>query len=187
MDDDIATVIVYNSSGMCKAGFGAVFPSTVGRRRHQGVMVGMSPKDSYVGNEAHSKRGILTLKCPIQHSIVTNWDNTEKIWHHTYNELRVAPEEHPVLLTEGPLNSKASHEKMTQILFETFNNPAMYVAIQAVLSLYTSGCTTGIVMDSSDGVTHTVPIYEGSYLPDAILHLDLAGRDPPRVSYEDPH
>jgi len=112
---------------------------------------------------------VLKIETPIEHGMVTNWDDMEKIWHHTlYNELRVAPEEHPILMTEASLNPKLNREKMTQIMFEVFNVPCLYVNVQAVLALYSSGMTTGVVIDSGEGITHTVPIYEGYAIPHAI-------------------
>jgi actin-related protein len=101
----------------------------------------------------------------------------EKVWEYCFtNELRVDPSEHKVLLTEAPMNPKANREKMTTLMFETFQVRGLYVAIQAVLSLYSNGRTTGMVCDSGDGVTHTVPVYEGFSIPHAVKKNYIAGR-----------
>ena len=135
--------------------------------------------DTFIGDEAQSKRDVLNLKNPMECGIITNWDDMEKIWHHTFHkELGVQPDEHPLLLTEAPLNPKANREKMTQIMFENFSTPAFYIAVQAVLSLHASGRTTGIVLDSGEGVSHSVPIHQGHAIPQSIPRLDFAGRGP---------
>jgi actin len=171
-------------SGLMRCGFSgddaprAVFPNIVGRPDLTGVMVGMGSCDSYVGDEAQSKRGILSLTYPVENGAVNNWDDMEKVLHHSfYNELRVAPEEHQTLVTEAPLNPKANREKFTQITFETFNVPAFYIGLTGVLALYASGRTTGIVLDCGDGVTCTTPIYEGYCFTKSIKRTEVSGRE----------
>lgn len=129
-------VVIDNGSGMCKAGLSgednprAVFPAFVGVPRQQSIMMGTENKELYVGSEANSKRGVLTLNYPIKHGQVLDWDAMEAIWQHTYqNELRVEAHKHPCMLTEAPLNPKNNRERMTTIMFETFNVPQFYVAI----------------------------------------------------------
>merc|ERR1711981_788342 len=178
-------VVLDNGSGMVKAGFAGeeapqcVFPAAVGRpRAGMNAMIGGSQKSEYIGDECMAKKGILEINYPISHGIVESWEDMEKVWHHTfYNELRVAPNEcKGVLLTEAPRNPKANREKMVQIMFETFEVQNIYVAIQAVMSLYSAGRTTGLVTDSGDGVTHTVPVFEGFSLPHAVEKMEIAGR-----------
>lgn len=134
-------------------------------------------RDQYIGDDAQSMRGVLTLKYPLEHGIVLNWDDMESIWTYTYDQLRVESQDFPALLTEAPLNPKYNRERMLQIMFETFEVPCLYIAVQAVMALYSTGRTTGTVFDCGDGVSHTVPVYEGYWLPHATQRMNLAGRD----------
>jgi len=120
MEEEVTAVCIDNGSGLCKAGFAgddaprSVFPTLVGRPKMPGIMVGLDQKEVYVGEEAQLKRGVLKIEQPIENGIVQNWDDMEKVWHHTlYSELRVSPEEHPILLTEAPLNPRTNRERMT--------------------------------------------------------------------------
>ncbi|EAS35198.1 actin-like protein [Coccidioides immitis RS] len=179
-----APIVLDNGSGTIRAGFAGedlpkcYFPSFVGRPKHPRVLAGALEGDVFIGQRAQELRGLLKIRYPLEHGIVTDWDDMEKIWQWVYEgELKTLSEEHPVLLTEPPLNPRANRDTAAQILFEQFNIPALYTSIQAVLSLYASGRTTGIVLDSGDGVSHAVPVYEGFAMPSSIRRIDVAGRD----------
>jgi len=178
-------VVIDNGSGVIKAGFAGDqvpkchFPNYIGRPKHIRVMAGALEGDIFVGPKAEEHRGLLSIHYPMEHGIVTDWNDMERIWHYIYSkdQLQTFAEEHPVLLTEAPLNPKRNREKAAEIFFESFNVPAFFVSMQAVLSLYATGRTTGVVLDSGDGVTHSVPIYEGFAMPHSIMRVDIAGRD----------
>ena len=175
-------VVIDNGSDHIKAGFAkqglpcTEFPCVVGRSKNICIMVGMEMRDVYVGYEVRKKKGQLRNKIPMEYGLVTNWDDMEQMWYHTfYRELGVAPEEQPVLLTETQFNPKANREKTIQIMFETFNTPALYVCSTAKLSLYGAGRTTGIVLESGHDVSHTVPILHSQALTRAAHTLPTTG------------
>jgi centractin len=143
------------------------FSTYVGRPKHQLAMVNTElDADFFIGDAARKLRGVLKLNHPMRHGVVTDWPDMQALWTYAYQQLNVAQEEHPVLITEAPLNPRKNRGKTAEIFFEGFSVPALYVAAQAILSLYASGRTTGLVLDSGDGVTQAVPVFEGtkSYL-----------------------
>eukprot|EP00354_Favella_ehrenbergii_P006515 CAMPEP_0170465762 /NCGR_PEP_ID=MMETSP0123-20130129/9981_1 /TAXON_ID=182087 /ORGANISM="Favella ehrenbergii, Strain Fehren 1" /LENGTH=372 /DNA_ID=CAMNT_0010731733 /DNA_START=66 /DNA_END=1180 /DNA_ORIENTATION=- len=182
--DQDSIAIIDNGSGMMKAGIAGddspsvVFPAIVGVPKQAQAMQGVTTKSQYIGDEAQAKRGVLSLSYPIANGIVTDWSKMEAVWNHTfYNELRITPSEiQGVLITEAPRNPKENREKMMELMFETFEVKNAYVAIQAVMSLYANGRSTGLVVDSGDGVTHTVPVFEGFSIPHAVEKMEIAGR-----------
>ena len=141
--------------------------------------------ETYIGEELNtSKRGLYKLKHPLSHGVIDHWDDMELLWKHAFSLLKIAPNECPVLLTEANMNPTKHKRKMLEIFFEKFQVPAVYVAVQGVLSLYpcfypsfATGKSTGIVLDSGDGVTHVIPVYEGYSLAHSCERMDLAGRD----------
>ncbi|XP_061457909.1 uncharacterized protein LOC133372838 [Rhineura floridana] len=181
---ELPAVIIDNGSGVCKAGISGeqaprtVVATVVGYPKSQAIMFGPVQRESYVGKGAQAKRGILSFKYPVEHGIVTSWDDMEKIWRYIYRHgLRIRARERPVLVTEAPLNPAPNREKMTEVMFENFQVPAMFVGLQALMALYAAARTTGLVLDSGDGVTLTVPIYKGHCLLHAISRMNFAGRD----------
>jgi actin-related protein 3 len=151
-----------------------------------GAREGVDDLDFYIGDEANARSMQYQVTYPIRHGLIDNWDNMERLWQRClFQYLRCDPEEHHVLLTEPPLNPPENREYTAEIMFETFNVPGMYIAVQAVLALAASWTAkdvsqrslTGTVIDSGDGVTHVIPVAEGYVIGSCIQHIPLAGRD----------
>jgi len=191
-------VVIDNGTATLKAGFAGtskpkvVIGTKVGRTKHLRIMPGgaleteqtlssSGPSSMFVGKKLDEHRGSFLLEYPMDkgHIVDGGWDAMEALWEHLYSKpnINVKAEDHPVLLTEAPLNPCHNRDKVAEIFFETFRAPALFFAPPAVLSLYASGRTTGVVLDVGEGVTHAVPVYEGFALPHSVTRSDVAGRD----------
>ncbi|XP_048192483.1 actin-related protein T1-like [Perognathus longimembris pacificus] len=184
---DMPAVIIDNGSGLSKAGLSgdivprSVIDSVIGYPKLNvplAKMVKIKQKMFLVGEEAQKQCNSLSLEYPIERGVVKNWDNMEKLWDHLFKrELEVKPNEQPVLLMEHALNPKKIREKTAEFMFEKYEVPAMCLFNHAAGALYASASVTGLVVESGDGVTCTVPIYEGHPLPHAVTKLFVAGKD----------
>lgn len=188
-------IVIDNGTGYTKLGYSGnvepqyIFPTVIGTKSEDGGKTSSNKKDGiedlnfYVGDNAIENSSTCSLSYPIRHGLIDNWDSMEKLWSRCMFEyLRCEPEEHYVLLTEPPLNPPENREYTAEIMFETFNVPGMYIAVQAVLALVASWTKvenkslTGTVIDSGDGVTHVIPVVDGYVIGSCIKHIPLAGR-----------
>jgi len=179
-------IVCDNGTGFVKVGFAgsnfphSIFPAMVGRPilRMEEKFENIEIKDIMVGDEAQKVRQMLDIKYPLDNGMVRSWEDMEHLWNYTfYEKLKINPHECKIMLTEPPMNPKKNREQMVQFMFEKYGFQSVYIAIQAVLVLYAQGLLTGVVVDSGDGVTHVVPVYEGFSLPHLTKRLDVAGRD----------
>ncbi|KAI3516162.1 hypothetical protein L1887_15073 [Cichorium endivia] len=181
---NVPTVVALNDSFLSQPARNSLKGSTSWLTQHSaGVMADL---DFHIGEDAMSKSrssGIYNLTHPIKHGQVENWDAMERFWQHCiYNYLRCDPEDHYFLLTESPLTAPESREYTGEIMFETFNVPGLYIAVQPVLALaagYTTNkCEmTGVVVDVGDGATHVVPVAEGYVIGSSIKSIPISGKD----------
>jgi actin len=184
MEEEVKTVVVIdNGSKTIKAGFAGddaprkIFPSVVGYTKKSPINLAMDEKAFYVGDEAKERRGRLEMRRPIHDSLINNWEDIENMWSYTFfNALKVCPDEVYAVITESPMNPAKYREKTIETLFELFNLEGVYLASKSLLSLYATGLTTGCVVDSGNGVSFSVPIYEGYASPHTIQKLDIGGR-----------
>jgi actin-related protein 2 len=179
-------IVCDNGTGFVKCGFAganfptAIFPSMVGRPilRFEEAIEDAKLKDIMVGDQAQKMRNNLQITYPLDNGIIRNWEDMGHVWDYTFQEkLKINPRECKIMLTEAPMNPKKNREQMVQTMFEKYSFKSVYIAIQAVLVLYAQGLQTGVVVDSGDGVTHIIPVFEGFALSHLVKRLDLAGRD----------
>ncbi|CAD7695505.1 unnamed protein product [Ostreobium quekettii] len=176
------TIVCDAGEWMIRAGFAGAtepvvaFPDILGRLR--AVFGPAGRNDLFIGDEAYRMSGILSLRQPIENNSVKSFDDLETIWSYLFNgKLGIHPMEHCMLVTEPPLCPKRTRERMTQVFIETYNVPAVFMANKAVLPLYAHGMTTGVVLDSGEGRSWAVPVYEGYALPHAVRSSWVSGHE----------
>jgi actin-related protein 2 len=178
-------IVSDNGTGFVKCGYAGenfpalIFPSMIGHplMRYEEDFKDVELKDTMVGDECAKHRAMLETSYPIENGIVKDWEGMIHLWDYTFNErMKIDPTEHNILLTEPPSNPKSNQVNMLQNMFEKYRFPAAKVSIQAMLVLYAQGLLTGVVVDSGDGVTHVVPVWEGICPPLLIKRLNIAGR-----------
>ncbi|XP_007950126.1 actin-like protein 7A [Orycteropus afer afer] len=177
-------VVVDMGTGSFKCGFAGLpkpthwISSTVGKPYMETAKTGDNRKETFVGHELLSPEVRLKLINPLHHGIIVDWDSVQDIWEYLFRqEMKIAPEEHAVLVSDPTLSPHTNREKYAEMLFETFNMPAMHIAYQSRLSMYSYGRTSGLVVEVGHGVSYVVPIYEGYPLPSITGRLDYAGSD----------
>ncbi|XP_004580981.2 actin-like protein 7A [Ochotona princeps] len=177
-------VVVDLGTGYCKCGFAGLpkpthkISTTVGKPYMETAKTGDNRKETFVGQELSTPKVRLRLVNPLRHGIIVDWDTVQDIWEYLFRqEMKIAPEEHAVLVSDPPLSPHTNREKYAEMLFETFNTPAMHIAYQSRLSMYSYGRTSGLVVEVGHGVSYVVPIYEGYPLPSITGRLDYAGSD----------
>lgn len=177
-------VIIDNGSGAIKIGFAGdtppcpIVPTIIGKPRTRGKQMdgGLNINRNYMGCEAQKMRGVLNLQYPIENGMVKDWPKMIEIWEYCFKELQINPREHNFLVTEAPKTPNANREKIVETFMDHFKAKGIYVATSGTLALYAAGKTTGIVCDSGDTVTHTIPVFEGFSMPHAIRKNYIGGR-----------
>ena len=136
IDQDQKPIVIDNGSDMVKAGYGdeehprSVFRSIIAKPRSKRTLLSDDGDNDtlWIGDEALQRKGIYDVSYPVEYGIVNDWNDMEKIWSHTFDhELRDRPSEHPVLLTEAPMNPKNNREWMTSIMFEKYEVPELSI------------------------------------------------------------